>query len=115
METNTTFKTAPITKALRKSNLPEAKVIERYPNGQARTRQQGWEIIKHDDHAVIKHTGITPNIEHEASKQFADAITAILTEAGLLVELTMGSTFHGLKREEKIYVREIKVTVKGGK
>lgn len=110
MET-TTFKTNRITKALRSSDLPEYKVVERYPNGKARTRQQGWEIIKHDDHAVITHTGIMFQIEREAGQQFADAVTAILTEAGLQVEVIMGTTLHGLKREERLFVREIKVVL----
>lgn len=101
--------TSRITKALRQSDLPEYKVIERYPNRKARTRQQGWKIIKHDDHAVITHTGIMFQIEREAGQQFANAVNAILTEAGLQVEVIMGATFHGLKREEKLYVREIKV------
>lgn len=104
---NTTRK---INKALRASNLPEALVIERYPNGKARRHQHGWYISKENGITTICHSGINFQLEREAGQQFAQRVTEILESEGLTTEVVIEITRHTLTNAERPYVRQIKVT-----
>lgn len=91
--------TAPITRALRKSDLPEYKVLERNIYKKIIKEQNGWIIDKHEGYATIRHfdfptlygeqyTHPEHTTQHYAElQQWVDSVVAVLTNAGLNVEV----------------------------
>jgi hypothetical protein len=104
--------TRKLNQALRASYLPEAKVTERYPNGKARQRANGWQIEKQNDFITVWHTGLIAHIDRDAGQQFAEQITQILANTGLHVEIVIGITRHSLTNVEREYVQQIRVSEK---
>jgi hypothetical protein len=107
------MKTNIITKTLRKSELPEAKVLTRYANGKAETWQKGWKLWKYEDHVVVNNTAIQFYFDLEASQQFANRVYELITAAGLQVEIITGSRKHTFTGAITIFITEIRITEAG--
>lgn len=91
--------TAPITRALRKSDLPEYKVLERNLQKKIIKEQDGWIIDKHEGYATVRlfafptlWTEQYTHPEHTSQHytelmEWIDSVVAVLTNAGLSVEV----------------------------
>ena len=104
--------TASITRALRKSDLVEYKVLTRHTNNRVATYQDGWELRKFEDHVSVWHTGIDI-FQRETHMKWAQQVVAVLTSAGLQAEIVMRgnrSTLTGISRP---HIHEIRVTEAG--
>ena len=91
--------TAPITRALRKSDLPEYKVLERNLQKKIIKEQNGWIIDKREGYATVRLYGFPTlwgeqwthpeyTTQHYAElMEWVDSVTTALTNAGLSVEV----------------------------
>ena len=114
--------TAPITRALRKSDLPEYKVLERNLQKKITKEQVGWLIVKHEGYATIgrfrdeiywcnEYTHPEHTTQHYAElMEWIDLVVAVLTDAGLRVEVVKVTRRAGnLGKRVVEVVKEIRV------
>lgn len=116
--------TAPITRALRKSDLPEYKVLERNLQKKIIKEQDGWIIDKHEGYATVRimlfptmwtdqYTHPEYTTQHYAElMEWVDSVATVLTNAGLSVEVVKVSRRAGrLNKHVVEVVKEIRVWV----
>lgn len=115
--------TAALTRALRKSNLPEYIILEKDRYGKTVRVQNGWYIQRENDHATIHHNALNNGMNWEythterTTSQYHEymtwlnQITAIITEAGYQFELVTSTfRFGTFKQHEAPIIRQIKIT-----
>ena len=114
--------TAPITRALRKSDLPEYKVLERNPQKKIIKEQNGWIIDKREGYAMVRqfdfptlwseqftHPEYTTQ-HYTELMEWIDSVVAVLTNAGLTVEVVKVTRRDGPLRKWVVeVVKEIRV------
>ena len=123
--TVTQLTTAPVTRALRKSSLPEYKVLEKNRKGRPVREQDGWQLEKHEDGIVVKHSVLNawslvmPEFTHpeRTTENYAeyivwlDAVVDVLTSAGLTVEVVYGQhKFGRFNQHLAQFIKHLKVT-----
>lgn len=120
---NSTVNTSAITRALRKSDLPEYKVLERNLQKKIVKEQVGWLIEKHEGYATIgrfrddmPHWGEVYTHPEYTSPHYAelmewiDSVVAVLTDAGLRVEVVKVTRRAGRLHHRVVeVVKEIRV------
>lgn len=121
----TPLTTAPVTRALRKSSLPEYRVLEKSIKGRPIKEQEGWTLEKHEDGIVVKHSlfnifgAFQPEFTHpeRTTKNYADYIVwldevvDVLTSAGLTVEVVYGQHKFGRFHQHLVrFIAHLKVT-----
>jgi hypothetical protein len=125
METNTKpINTSAITRALRKSDLTEYKVLERTPQKKIIKEQNGWIIDKHEGYATVRQFSFPTlwgeqwthpeyTTKHYAElMQWVDSVVAVLTNAGLSVEVVKDTRRAGhLNKWVVEVIKEIRVFV----
>ena len=115
--------TAPVTRALRKSGLPERKVIGRTPTRKPIT-QQGWYLTKGDGCVVVAHSALNWETDREFTHAerttpnyaefmiWLESVKAALSDAGLTVEVEYGQRYFGLfSKSTATVVTNIKVVM----
>jgi hypothetical protein len=120
--------TALITRALRKSDLVEYKILERDRYKKIISEQQGWCLDRRGDYAVIRHT----DLNHVGEWQFTHAerttdrfeeftqwladVTSIFAGAGLDFEVVMAEVRFGrLHQHTAQVVKEVRVSIVNSK
>ncbi len=115
--------TAPITRALRKSDLAEYKVLKKNAYGKVLEAQRGWVLIKREGYAVIAHIDMNwsskpeySHAEHTTSNyaefmQWVDAVQSYLIGAGFTVEIVKGERKVGTFKHITVdVIEEIRVS-----
>ena len=120
----TTTNTSAITRALRKSGLPEYKVLERDIYKKITKEQNGWILDKHDGYATVRlykfptlwgeqYTHPEHTTQHYAElMQWVGSVAGVLAAAGLNVEVVKVTRRAGhLNKWVVEVVKEIRVYV----
>ena len=119
-----TLNTAPITRALRKSDLPEYKVLERDIYKKITKEQNGWVLDKHDGYVTVRlydfptlwgeqYTHPEYTTKHYTElMNWVNSVVAVLTNAGLSAEVVKVTRRAGhLNKWVVEVVKEIRVYV----
>jgi hypothetical protein len=117
--------TSKVTRALRKSSLPEYKVLEKNRKGLPVREQDGWQLEKREDGIVVKHSVLNawwlvmPEFTHpeRTTENYAkyivwlDEVVDVLTSAGLAVEVVYGQhKFGRFNQHLAQFIKHLKVT-----
>ena len=113
MTTSKRFATGSVTRALRKSHLVEAAIVEKDRFGKAIARRDGWTMYRFDDHVRIMHSEYNDGMnrqftsdmkttdKYDEEQQWVNDMIVVLVRAGFHVEIVTKEVRFGRFQEGK--------------